>query len=155
MHTIHDTPTTRQRGFSLIELMIVVAIVGILAAIGYPSYRDSVRKANRTEGKALLVDAANRQERFYSNNNSYTANMTQLNYAANPAISESQYYSVAAVALPVASGGTGNIATSFLLSATAQGGQADDTQCAVISIDNLGQKTAVASGGGDTSTICW
>ncbi len=155
MYTYYGTAKTRQQGFTLIELMIVVVIVGILASIAYPSYRDSVRRANRSEGKALLVDAANRQERFFSNNNSYTLDMTALGYAADPAISENQYYSVDAAALPVASGGTGNIATSFLLSATAQGGQATDTQCAVMSIDNLGRKTAVASGGGDTSSICW
>jgi len=155
MHSQDQTTAMRQRGFSLIELMIVVVIVGILASIAYPSYRDSVRRSNRTEGKALLVDAANRQERFFSNNNAYTTNMTQLGYAADPAISDNQYYSVAAAALPVASGGTGNIATSYLLSATAVNGQADDKQCAIMRIDSLGRKTAVDGGGNDTSTTCW
>ncbi len=155
MHSQYRATRTRQQGFSLIELMTVVVIVGILASIAYPSYRDSVRKANRSEGKALLVDAANRQERFFSNNNAYTTDMTQLGYAADPAISENQYYNVDAVALPAASGGTGSIATSFLLSATAQGGQADDNQCAIMRIDSLGRKTSVDGGGADTSDICW
>lgn len=59
-------------GFTLIELMIAVAVVGILAAIAYPSYQDSVRKARRADAKSALLDAAQRQERFYTENNQYT-----------------------------------------------------------------------------------
>lgn len=61
-----------QRGFTLIELMIVVAIVAILAAIVYPSYQDSVIKAKRAEGRAALMQVMQQQERYYTQNNTYS-----------------------------------------------------------------------------------
>jgi type IV pilus assembly protein PilE len=61
------------RGFTLIELMIVITIIGIIAAIAVPSYNDYVLRAKRSEGRAALLDAAARQERVYSDNNQYTS----------------------------------------------------------------------------------
>jgi len=67
-------PTRRwRRGFTLIELVIVILIIGILAAIAYPSYIDSVRKARRAEGKAAITRALQAEERFYTANNVYRA----------------------------------------------------------------------------------
>lgn len=63
----------RITGFTLVELMIVVAIVGILAAIAYPSYIDSVRKGNRAEGRTAVTSLLQQQERFFSQNNTYVA----------------------------------------------------------------------------------
>ena len=61
----------RQRGFTLMEVMITVAIVGILAAIAFPSYQDSLRKSRRTDGKNALTQAVANMERFYNQNNTY------------------------------------------------------------------------------------
>src|SRR5690554_6863817 len=66
------------KGFTLIEIMIVVVILGIIAAIAYPSYQESVRRANRVEGQALLNDAAARQGRFYSQNYKYATTIAAL-----------------------------------------------------------------------------
>ena len=65
--------TTHQAGFSLIELMIVVAIVAILASVAYPSYRDSVLKGRRGEARAALAELMQQQERYMTQNNTYLA----------------------------------------------------------------------------------
>lgn len=66
---------SKQHGFTLIELMITVAIVAILAAIAYPSYTKYVQRGYRSEGLALLTDAVARSERYYAQNNSYKVSL--------------------------------------------------------------------------------
>jgi type IV pilus assembly protein PilE len=144
----------RQYGITLIELMIVVAIIAILAAIGYPSYRDYVRRSNRAEGKSELMNAAALQEKFFSNNNTYTTDMTALGLDnTDPAITEKGFYSVDAAAC---AGGT--IATCYVLTATpvAGGGQSDDTKCTSMTIDSRGSKGgAGAQCNCATADTCW
>lgn len=70
---MHRAPRFARRGFTLIELMITVAIVGILAAIAYPSYQDSVRKGKRAEGRTALIDFMQQQERYLTQTGSYLA----------------------------------------------------------------------------------
>lgn len=69
----------RQNGFTLIEVMITVVIIGILAAIAYPSYQEFVKRGNRTEGQAFLNEVAARQERYYAQNSEYTDDVDKLN----------------------------------------------------------------------------
>ena len=76
------------KGFTLIELMIVVAVIAILAAIAYPSYQDSVRKSRRADAKAVVLNAAQILERCYTQNNVYTG-CTGL-----PTESEHKYYKI-------------------------------------------------------------
>lgn len=83
----------KMKGVTLLELMIVVVIVSILAAIAYPSYRQYVAKAKRNEAKAGLLQIATLQERFYLQNNTYTTDLTNLGFAvATDAPSESGTY---------------------------------------------------------------
>ena len=64
-------PGSREYGFTLLELMVVVVIIGILSAIAYPSYTQYVLRGKRAEGRAFLLDAAALQERYYSDCNKY------------------------------------------------------------------------------------
>ena len=85
----------KMRGITLLELMIVVMIVGVLAAIAYPNYRDAAARAKRNEAKAALLQIATNQERFYLNNNTYTNDMTQLGFdASDDWVTESGTYTV-------------------------------------------------------------
>ena len=70
--------TARSSGFTLIELMIVVGILGVLAAIAYPNYTEYVQRSNRGEGQALLNDAAASQERFFAQNNRYVTKAADI-----------------------------------------------------------------------------
>jgi type IV pilus assembly protein PilE len=74
----------RMRGITLIELMIVVVVVSILAAIAYPNYQEFVARAKRNEARAALLRLATNQERFYLNNNTFTADMTQIGFSSSP-----------------------------------------------------------------------
>ncbi|WP_456375518.1 type IV pilin protein [Thiolapillus sp.] len=69
-------------GFTLVELMIVVAVVGVLAAIAYPGYIDHVRKARRADAKAALTEVAQKLEALYARNASYSADLTDIGYPA-------------------------------------------------------------------------
>ncbi len=74
--------------------MITLAIVAIIATIAYPTYLNQVRKARRVEGKSLLLEAQGKQERFFTENNSYALNMSALGYGANNVITEDGWYGV-------------------------------------------------------------
>ena len=127
----------KNAGFSLIEVVIVVAIVGILAAIALPGYQESVRKGNRSDGQAALLEAASRMERYFYDNNTYTSNLTLIGYtsASNVATSEG-HYTLAVDGEP--GDGSCPIATCFAVTATAINAQAADGD---LSMNSLGQKT--------------
>ena len=132
-----------QQGFTLIELMVTVAIVGILASIAMPSYQAYVQKSRRTSATSALLDLASREAQYYSTNNVYTATMTTLGYASNSVAtpsSTSNYYT-----LTLAQTTTGN----FTGTATPVTGssQASDS-CGTYTITNFGVKTPTTSG-------CW
>lgn len=120
-----------KNGFTLIELMIGVAIIGILAAIAYPSYTDYIAKSARSDGLAAVMRVANLQEQFYLDNRAYTEDMSELIPGTDPFITEQEFYSVDS---------TGT--TGFTIVATAQGIQASrDSACATIQLTDTGAKT--------------
>ncbi len=128
-----------QRGFTLIELMIVVAIIGILAAIAYPSYDEYVKRGNRTEGQAFLSDVAARQERYYSQNHVYVTDVDDIeDLGLSSANSPTDKYTIG-----LAAGGGG-----YTLTAT---NQFNDTKCGNLTLNALGVRGASAG----TVDTCW
>lgn len=123
-----------QRGVTLLELMAVVLIVGVLTAIAYPSYRAQVRRSNRTEARVALEQSAGALEKCYTRYMMYNDNTncpTANQYNAGAGVSTPRgYYTV-----------TGVLAgTTFTLTATAQGGQATDTGCTAMTLDQTGNR---------------
>ena len=120
------------RGFTLIELMVVVAVVAILVAIAVPSYSEAVRKGKRGQAKSDLVELAQIMERFRTVNGSYdTSKSTTF---TNP-ITQSPQTGTADYTVAIESQSD----TAFNLEATPTGGQSDD-RCGVLSIDQSGAK---------------
>lgn len=133
---------TRVRGFTLLELMIVVAIVAILAAIAVPTYSRYAIRAHRVDGQGLLMSIANAQERFYATNNHYGA-LTDLGFTTS--VSPKGYYNVSMV--PAAA----STSQSFTATAAPQGGQTRD-DCKSLRVNNAGVKDST---GTTTNGSCW
>jgi type IV pilus assembly protein PilE len=133
-------------GFTLIELMIVLAIVGILAAISYPSYKDSVYKSRRSEAKAALMDLAARQEQYFTNNKTYADTLAKLGITT--ATTPGGWYTLIAPSnVPLVSG----TIITYTLRANPNNDQVNDLKCASLTLTHTGVKSAT----GTTPAACW
>jgi type IV pilus assembly protein PilE len=126
----------KTEGFSLIELIVVMAIIGILASIAIPSYTSSIQKGRRADGKVALAGAVALQERQFSLTHQYSADISILGGAT----STEGFYAMS-VAYMATLGGCATDKDCYTLTATAVGAQANDTSCAVLTVNSLGQKT--------------
>lgn len=130
-----------QRGVTLVELMVVLVIVGILAAIALPAYQSSVRKARRSDARIALTETAQTLERCQTQFGRYDDPVCPV--AASFASADGYY----TISLRVDAG-------SYRLRADASGVQAADRACASLSLDSLGVRAALDSGGAAASA-CW
>lgn len=120
------TANTKQNGFTLIELMVVIAIVGILSAVAYPSYVSHLRKGHRADAQAYLMDLAQRQNQYFTDSRTYAADVTTLGSPTPSSLTN--YYTVS-----IAVSGT-----TFTITAEAIGSQLSDGN---LTLNNTGTKT--------------
>ena len=144
----------RQTGMTLIELMIVVVVLGIIIAIGVPSYRAYIIRANRVDATSALLRLAANQERFYMQNNTYASNAELA--AALPAGlgipgTDHGYYN-----LTIAAAGAG-LVVGYTATATAVVGesQGSDADCWTYTVNEMGLRTAATQGAADNTAVCW
>ncbi|BBN80946.1 type IV minor pilin protein PilE [Pseudoalteromonas sp. A25] len=128
------------KGFTLLEALIVLVILGIVASVAYPSYRNFLVKAARSEAMVVLLDAANKQEQYYVDNRSYTDKLSDIGV---PEKTENGYYSLSV---------TVDEATFEVVAKPIAGPVSGDKECSALMINELGQKL---SEGSETKEYCW
>ena len=143
----------QQKGVTLIELIVVMIIVGILAAVAVPTYRQYVIRSQRSDAKDALLALATQQEKFYLQCNTYATDIAAANNCGagdlqGAATSKNGWYTLT---IPV-----GN-ATSYTVLATATAGQNQfqDTACRSFQVTDRGIRTAADDGGADNTADCW
>ncbi len=142
----------RDAGFTLIELMIVVAIVGILAMVAYPSYESYLVRARRAEAKATMLDLSQLEERFYSNSYQYaffdvpggaTSPPTGWKNYAGSSVDSRKYN----ISVSVPSGGT---SSTYVITAAPASGFSDPV-CGTLTLNSSGTKSSSIG----TTSVCW
>jgi type IV pilus assembly protein PilE len=131
------------RGFTLIELMITVMVIGVLSAIAIPNYTQYVQRANRVEGKAALLKMAGAEERYFTVNNTYTGTygLLGVNQFSGDASAGSKYDLV--ITAP-----NGGFASGYVITATPR---STDSVCGNLTLDYLGNKGQSVG----TQALCW
>ena len=132
----------KAHGFTLIELMIVLAILSIIVAIGYPSYLEQVRKSHRVEGMGELLKLADRMERAYTDRGSYPTNLSEVYVATT---TDGGLYTLSIVS-------ANNVSFTVRATPTSVKNQ-DKDKCHTFTLSSLGDKSV--SGGSLGATDCW
>jgi type IV pilus assembly protein PilE len=137
-------------GFTLIEMMIVLVIIGILLLVAVPGYQESMKKSRRADGMRDLMELTARQERFYAQYSEYTDDIDSpdgLNLERTT--SSEGHYDLAVVACPGKD--ADDFSDCYILNAVPKDRQANDTECATLSVDSKGQRSA----SGTLGDACW
>jgi len=145
--TLVSSSQRTARGFTLIELMIVVAIIGIIAAIAYPSYQEYVRSAKRADAETALMELAHFMERYYTGNGRYVksdGNGPDLPFTQAPKDGGAKAYDISLIAASTSP-------TTYVLQAVPTGSMAND-KCGTLTLANTGAK---GQKNGMTLAECW
>lgn len=136
-----------QKGFTLVELMIVVVILGIIVAVAFPAYLDNIQQSRRGDATATLMETAHLLERCYTETNSYEKDSSGDACVDFPVESDEGYYDIDSDSLDP---------STYTLSATPASGspQADDDECAKFILEHTGERIAENTNGED-SEHCW
>ena len=139
-----DHTSVRSRGFTLIEVMIVCAVVAILAAIALPSYLTSVQKSRRTDAKSALLAIAGQMERYFTERGTYaTATLGSGSTNVYPSTSQNGYYTLSLANLTT---------TTYTVRAAPAGIQTGDP-CGTFTFTGQGAKGV--TGGSKPASDCW
>ena len=142
---------THVNGFTLIELMIVLAIVAILATIAYPSYQQQILKGHRADAKSAVLEVAAREEKYFATHNKYSNIAGELNYTSIPFDVISSGQKVYSLGVTINTTG----APAYTITATPSGSQAVDV-CYAYVINNFGVQSNMTAGGIINNTAgCW
>lgn len=146
----------KAKGFTLIEVMIVVAIVALLAAVALPSYQQHVQKSRRTDAMETLTRMATLQERYFFQNSRYArqGNVVAFNELGGDTSPEG-WYQIAMTHTNGTCGSDTDACNNFTITATAIGPQVPDERCRTFTITQSLQQTAEDVNGADTTDECW
>lgn len=134
----------KSNGFTLIEVLITVAIIGIIAAVALPAFTGYMVKGRRADAITTLTELAGDQFRYFSENNTYATKLTDLGYSADTVATDNGFYNVSV---------TSGSANAYLITAVPLGVQAaKDTDCVNLTINSIGTKGVSGTG---SVTDCW